>query len=418
MNHQPVSTSFTRFVAVDLHKYYAVVGAVNRQQEVILAPRRVELDDLPAWAEKHLCQSDALVLEATTNAWTAYDLLVPLVGRCVVANPLLVKWIASARVKTDRQDVLRLAKLLAADLVPQVWVPPQHVRELRALISHRRGLIKMQTRVKNHLHSLLHRYHLKAPSGRAFAEKNRDWWEGLELSSTERLRVRQDLRSLDHLAEQLREVEGELRRLSTADSWKDYVPYLVQLPGFGLLTAMTVLAAIGDVTRFPTAKHLVGYAGLGAGVHDSGETHRGKGITKQGRRDLRRALVEAAWTAVNSHPYWNQEFNKLSRRKARNVAIVAIARKLLVAVWRVLSERAADKNAIPNMVAFKLMIWSWKLNDQQRAGLTSRQFVRYHLMRLKLGEDLPYLITGKGTKRAIASVEEVLAIRPELAAVD
>jgi hypothetical protein len=70
------------------------------------------------------------------------------------------------------------------------------------------------------------------------------------------------------------------------------------------------------------------------------------------------------------------------------------------------------------MIAFKLMIWSWKLNDRQRAGLTSRQFVRYHLMRLKLGEDLPYLITGKGTKRAIASVEEVLAIRPELAAVD
>jgi hypothetical protein len=80
----------------------------------------------------------------------------------------------------------------------------------------------------------------------------------------------------------------------------------------------------------------------------------------------------------------------------------------------VLAERATDKNAIPNMVAFKLMMWSWKLSDQERGGLTSRQFIRYHLMHLKLGEDLPYLITGKNTKRAIASPEEVLALKPEL----
>jgi len=89
-----------------------------------------------------------------------------------------------------------------------------------------------------------------------------------------------------------------------------------------------------------------------------------------------------------------------------------------VAVWHMLAERAADKNAIPEMVAFKLMVWSWKLSDKDRSGLTSRQFIRYHLMRLKLGENLPYLITGKNTKRAIASPEEFLSLRPELASAD
>jgi hypothetical protein len=178
---------------------------------------------------------------------------------------------------------------------------------------------------------------------------------------------------------------------------------------------MTVLAAIGDITRFPSAKELVGYSGLGAGIHDSGLTHQGKGITKQGRRELRKALVEAAWVAVNMHPYWKAQFAHLTRRKPKNQAVVAIARKLLIAVWHVLTERAADKNAIPAMVAFKLMVWSWKLSDQERGGLTSRQFIRYHLMRLKLGEDLPYLTTGKDTQRAIASPEEVLALKPELA---
>lgn len=116
---------------------------------------------------------------------------------------------------------------------------------------------------------------------------------------------------------------------------------------------MTVLGAIGDITRFARAKRLVGYAGLGAGVHDSGETHRDKGITKQGRRDLRRVMVEAAWTAVQVSPYWKGEFERLTLRKHKhpNIAIVAIARRMLVAVWHVLTERVADRNAVPEMVA-------------------------------------------------------------------
>ena len=132
----------TRFVGIDLHKYYVVVAAVNARQEVVLRPRKISLDDLPAWAEAHLGLKDTVVLEATGNAWYIYDLLAPQVGRCVVANPLQVKWIAAAAVKTDPQDVLRLARLLAANLVPEVWVPPQPVRELRALIAHRRQLVK------------------------------------------------------------------------------------------------------------------------------------------------------------------------------------------------------------------------------------------------------------------------------------
>ena len=104
----------------------------------------------------------------------------------------------------------------------------------------------------------------------------------------------------------------------------------------------------------------------------------------------------------------------LGRRKHPNVVIVAVARRLLVAVWHVLTERVADRNAVPEMVAFKLMIWSWKLTDQQRGGLTSRQFMRYGLQRLELGDNLTHISTGKATRRAITSPEEVLALHPEL----
>ena len=405
---------FSRFIGVDLHKRFVVVAAVDAQQNLILKPRRISLKQLPTWAAQHLRPSDSLVLETTSNAWTTHDLLAPFVGRCVVANALQVKWIAAAAVKTDKHDAIRLAKLLAANLIPEVWVPPVPVRELRALIAHRRQIVKQQTRLKNQLHAVLHRNHLDTPSGDPFALHNRDWWRNLDLSPTESLRVLHDLDSLIHVQQQLADITSELHRLSTQDPWADQTPFLVQLPGFGLLTAMTVLSAIGDITRFPSAKKLVGYAGLGAGVHSSGETHRGKGITKRGRRELRRVLIEAAWVAVQKSPYWKHLFQRLSRHKHPNVAIVAIARKLLVAVWYVLSERVADRHAQDEMVAFKLMLWSWGLSKHDRHGMSSRQFVRYGLLQLDLGHDLDHLITGRATKRAIAPSKEVLDLFPDL----
>ncbi|MGC9084506.1 MAG: IS110 family transposase [Anaerolineae bacterium] len=205
----------SRFVGLDLHKHFVVVAVVDVHQQVVLQPRRISLDDFPAWAAAHLGPDDAVVLEATGNTWYVYDLLAPLVGRCVVANPLQVKWIAHAAVKTDKQDAVRLAKLLAANLIPEVWVPPPHVRELRALLAHRRALVKQRTAIKNRLHSALHRQQINLPTGDPFAAHNRDWWLALDLSPTERLRVRQDMATLDHVEQQLAELDAELARLST-----------------------------------------------------------------------------------------------------------------------------------------------------------------------------------------------------------
>jgi hypothetical protein len=114
-------------------------------------------------------------------------------------------------------------------------------------------------------------------------------------------------------------------------------------------------------------------------------------------------LVEAAWAAVEHHPHWKAEFARLARRMDENKAVVAIARRLLVAIWHVLTERAADKHAEPQMVATKLRRWSWELTDEQRGGLTTRQFIRYPLMRLQLGDDLTHFRYGNmpdGSRRS------------------
>jgi transposase len=405
--------SWLRLIAIDIHKHYLMIGASDAHKRVVLPPRRVELSRWPDWARANLISSDAVVLEATTNAWAIYDLLAPLVGRAVVVHPAKVKLIAAARVKTDKVDVLALAHLLRADWLPEVWVPPQHVRDLRGLLSHRRRLVSLQTTAKIRLQSVLHRLNVRAPESDAFAQKRRNWWTELELSLTERLRVDQDFETLDHVVAQIQVIDGELRRLSTSEIWAEQVPYLVQLPGIALLSAMTILGAVGEVTRFPSAGQLVGYAGLGAGVHDSGKTHRDKGITKQGRRELRYVMIEAARAAVQSHPYWKGEFARLERRIGEAKAIVAIARKLLIVVWHVLLGRSADRRADAEQVAFKLMVWAWKLSEEQRGGLSSRQFIRAHLIRLRLGNELTHITRG-GTRRPLATIEEVLELRPEL----
>lgn len=412
MKTEADSSTETRYLGVDLHKHYLVIGGVNARQELVLTPRRVELDDWPTWAKAHLRKTDVLVVEATGNTWDFYDGVVALVARVEVANAGKIALIANTRVKTDKHDVMKLAKLSAAGLIPEVWVPPQPVRELRMLMSHRRRLVKVSTLVKNRMQSLLHRHHLLPPEGEAFSQAHREWWVNLEVSVTERLHLKHDLATLAQVEQQLADVEAELNRLSTMEPWASRMPYLVQLPGVGLLTALTVLAAIGDVTRFESAKKLVGYAGLGASVHDSGMTHRTGRITKTGRRDLRHVLVEAAWAAVEHHPHWKAEFARLVRRMDENKAVVAIARRLLVAVWHVLTESAADKHAEPQMVATKLMRWSWELTDEQRGGLTTRQFIRVQLMKLQLGEDLTHFRYGNMPRR-IASVEEVLTLKPE-----
>ena len=131
-----------RYIAIDIHKHYVLLGGMNAQKEWVVRTRKVRMSRFSEWALKNLRTTDAVVIESTSNAWEIYDLIAPLVAKIVVANPLKVGQIAGAKVKTDRLDVERLLTLLIADIVPEVWVPPHPVRDLRSLISHRWRLHK------------------------------------------------------------------------------------------------------------------------------------------------------------------------------------------------------------------------------------------------------------------------------------
>lgn len=237
----------TRFVGLDVHKRSVMVGAVDAQQQLVLRPFRLSWDEFELWKQQKLYPTDAVVLESTTNAWHLYDQLVHQVASVTIANPLLIKWISSASIKTDGHDALKLARLLAAGMIPAVWVPPEPVRQLRALISHRHRLIRQRTQARNRLHSLLHRHNLTPPEGELFGTAQREWWQHLALEPMEQLLVTQDLQLLDTVAPLIQQVEQQLCQESMREPWATRVPFLIQQTGIGLLTAMILIAAIGDI---------------------------------------------------------------------------------------------------------------------------------------------------------------------------
>ena len=222
-----------------------------------------------------------------------------------------------------------LAHLLAMGWLPEVWVPDKPVRELRALIAHRSNLIEQRTRLRNRLSSILQSHNIMPPAGEPFAKHNREWWDQLTISAAERLRLKQDWTQIAQLTPLIEECESELNLCATAQPWSDQVAYLMQFSGMGIVTAMTVLSAIGDITRFENAKRLVGYSGLGTYVHDLGQTHRQGPIGKHGRAELRHVLVEAAWVAVSKSEHWRVEFERLCRRKPKGVPSL----RSLAACW-------------------------------------------------------------------------------------
>ena len=385
-----------RFIALDIHKDYFVAVGVNADKQIIFGPTRASVHEVDEWIEKHLTRADAVVLEVTVNAWLFHDALLPYVHSVTVVHPPNVKLVTRVKVKTDKKAAQSLAELLAAGMLHSVWVPPLEVRHLRALIAQRAKMVKLVTQAKNRLSAVLHRNHLVYSGEKGkFHPGERGWWESLPLSGLERFIIASDLDTLAFANGQIEQIEEQIRKEAAKDT---RVPLLTQLPGVALLTAITILAAVGTIERFEDAKHLVGYAGLGTSVHDSGLTHHNGRITKAGRKDLRGAMVDAANAAVKHHPFWKKEFERLEPHLGRSKAVVAIARKLLVAVWHILKSEAVDRHADAPSVAASLFRLAYELRVRNLPGQQSAlEFTRSQLDRLGIGQNLEGIVWG--TKR-------------------
>jgi transposase len=380
-----------RYIGLDVHKHYLIALGVDAELNVVLPARRVELSRLEAWMKKTLTRQDEVVLEMTTNTWQLHDELVEYAGSVLVVHPPYVALITRSQVMNDKLAASILARLLAKRLLVGIWVPPQEIREMRGLVAQRRKMTNLATQAKNRLHAVLQRHHLVPAEGNLFGAGNQNWWQSLSIGKLEKLNMQSDLATLQFAQRQVDRMTEIMEEMATE---QEPLGRLLHLPGFGVVTAVTVWAAIGDIRRFAEPKYLVGYAGLGTRVHDSGMTMRTGKITKAGRRDLRTVLIEAAQAAASSHPHWKAELARLEPRLGHNKAIVAIARKLLIAVWHVLAEKQTDRFVEPEKVSQKLLRFAYDVGKNNRAGQSAAQFVRQRLDALQIGQELTSIPWG------------------------
>lgn len=341
-----------RFVGCDIHKKQVTVCALDEKSRVV-ARHRVACtrDALVRFAEQHLRSDDRLALEATTHTWAVVELLEPYVEKVVVSNPLRTRAIAFAKVKTDRIDARVLAELLAAGYLPEVWQPDAATRRLRRLTHRRAGLVADRTALKNRLHSTLAMRLIPVPGGRLFSKDALAWLADVEIDPDGRQALDSDLRLLDALEAEIQQLEDLLAALAYPE---DNVRLLMTLPGVDFTTAQGILAAWGPIERFPDADRAASYLGLAPSTRQSDERCYHGPITKQGNSHARWLLVQAA-QHLDRHPGpLGVTFRRLAKKKNRNVAVVACARKMAVIAYHMLNNREPYRYAIPTSTQTKL----------------------------------------------------------------
>ncbi len=320
---------------LDVHKEFIQVCALgardSKRKEYRIAGTEEAIEE---WA-RTLGPRDQVVLEATFHSWAIHDIVARSAGRVVVANPMEVKAIAHARIKTDKVDAYTLARLLQADFLPEVVLPDASTWALRQLVSHRRLLVKQRIAIKNTIRSTLNRRLIPQPEGDPFSRKARRWMRSLELPPTERFLLHNSLDLLEAIDERIAAADAELLAAARVE---EQARLLMTIPGVGVHVALGLLAAIGDIHRFPSPEKLSAYLGLVPRVSQSaGRCHHGR-ITKAGSTHVRSLVVEAAQSLARSPSPLATTYWRVRRKRGHNVAVTALARKLVVVAWHLLQK--------------------------------------------------------------------------------
>lgn len=355
-----------RILGLDVHRTFAQVviledGILRQAGQISIAH-----DHLATFA-KTLLPDDEVVLEATGNSTAIVRVLRPHVGRVVVANPRQVRAIGHAKVKTDKLDAAVLVQLHASGFLPEVWVADERTEALRREVARRNQLVRLRTRVKNEIHSALHANLIpRCPAADLFGHKGRAWLAEQPLPLDERLAVQQRLRELDRLGEDLDMFDRRLAAHALEDA---QVRRLLTVSGINVTVAVGIVAAIGDIHRFPSSGKLVSYFGLNPRVRQSGLAAANHGrITKVGRAHARAMLVEAAWAASKAPGPLRAFFLRIRARRGAQIAAVATARKLATLVWHLLTKEEDYLWARPALLANKLRSLELKAGASQAKG--------------------------------------------------
>ena len=257
-----------------------------------------------------------------------------------VAHARKVRDVAPLACKTDKVDARVLAELTRRDLVPELWVPPPEDRALRERLRRRMHLVKTRTAARNRIFGLLTQFGLKISLRRLLQPEAMELLERRGVPEVWRASIAELLEVIADMDGRAKVIEAELRPLAAND---ERARLLATMPGIGPLLGLTIAAEIGEVSRFSSPAKLVGYAGLAPRISQSGERSAIGSLSKAGSRTLRWAAVEAANQAWRPSSPWHGHYSRISQRHGKNPAKSAVARKILIAAWQMLSRREPFK---------------------------------------------------------------------------
>jgi transposase len=354
-----------RFIGLDVHKHFIEVCAVDARGKIVFRGTAGCLrDELVAFARAHFKKTDRVALEATTNTWAVVKILRPFVAEVVVGNPLKTRVIAEARVKTDKVDAQVLAQLLRCDYLPTVWQPDDYTQRLRALSTHREALMAQRSRCRNHVQGLLARLLLQPPCKVLWSKGGMVWLKSLELPTHVRLMLASELRQIETIDGELVTLDTELAAIAKTDA---RVQLLMTIPGVNYVVALGMLAALGDICRFPDGAHAASYLGLVPSTKQSGRHCYHGPITKAGSGQVRGLLTQAAQHASRHCGPIGVFFRRLARRKSRQVAITAVARKLVTIAYLMLKNNEPYRYAKPKLMRQKFTTLRARCQEEPKA---------------------------------------------------
>jgi transposase len=355
-----------RFIGLDVHRGFCEV-AIAEDGKVRSAGRiKTRKQELELFA-RSLGSDDEVALEVTGGAEAIARILSPHVARVVVANTKKLRQISEAKQKTDRLDARRLAELLAAGLLVEVWCPDEKTRALRRLVARRAQLVRQRTRAKNEIAAALLRHLVERPDVDDVAgQRGRQFLAGLELPADERTTVEGCLRQITFLDSEIAVVERALAE-ATVDSKE--VRRLMSVPGVNLQTAATFMARVGRIDRFQNPRQLVSYLGLDPKVRQSGEEPVRYGhISKEGAAEARHMLCEAAWIVVRYPSPLRAFAERTAAKRGPGRATVAVARKLVVLFWHLLTKDEDYAFGRPLLTRKKLRQLELRAGAERRSG--------------------------------------------------
>lgn len=324
------------YLGIDLHKYKSYVTVLNEAGQEIFKGEiynaRTNFEEI----FKRLNGPCKGVIETTYNWEKMYDELSEIGINMLVAHAYKLRVIAESQIKNDKRDSLMLAKLLKADMIPAIYIPPKEIRLARNVMRERVFLVSKRTSFKNRIHVTLDRNDINTQNYTdIFGKTGRKYISMQELESTEQDLLDYQLLNVDHLSLVIKEIDRLTKEVTKNNR---YVDIIQSMPGFGEFFSRLVAVEIADIGRFGSKENFASYAGLVPMESSSAESiHRGP-IVKHANKYIKWAFVEAAWVAIRNEPYYRDIYYNIKMRRGSNKAIVAVARKMSEVIYKMLKE--------------------------------------------------------------------------------